>query len=576
MTAARMPRRWTLAALALALAACDGEGAADGGLDAAAPAGDAGPDAQVTDAQVTDAAPPDGAAPPDAGPGVETVEVSHAREIRGVWIATVYNINWPSSSRLDAAAQRAELDGLLDTARAAGMNSVFLQVRAESDAFYRSELEPWSRFLTGTPGRDPGWDPLAYAVDAAHARGLELHAWMNPYRALVSGEPSAAASTHIVNARPDLVVRYGSLHWMDPGNPEGRAHVLAVIRDVLTRYDLDGLHFDDYFYPYPESGVAFPDDATFAAYGGGLSRPDWRRQNVNTMVREVHELVRAVRPDVRFGISPFGIYRPDMPPGIRGLDQYAALFADPLAWMEGGHVDYIAPQLYWPTTQTAQDYARLLEWWSERADATGRTLVVGNYLAQLGSSAAWSLEEIRTQLRLVRDEPRAHGNIQYHIGPITTDRMGVRAALAAHHATPAATPALVDRGPAPSPPGVTVAGSQVTLTGEGRCFAAYREVGGAFRIERLIFASSATLSRGRWAISRIARDGTESRGVVVTIADGGEPPPEGMACTHSFGGRYAHTACSASYQCCDGAWRMRTEGCGACRCVEESGSVGCE
>jgi len=561
--------------LALLLASCgsssddvDAGGGSDAstpppGTDAGDPSGDGGVPTGV-----------------DAGDGVEVVDVSHDREVRGVWIATVYNINWPSRSGLSADAQRAELDALLDVAADAGMNSVFMQVRAESDAFYASELEPWSRFLTGTSGGDPGWDPLAHAIDAAHARGLELHAWMNPYRALVSGGPSTAASSHIVNARPELVVRYGDLHWIDPGNPDGRAHTLAVIRDVLERYDIDGLHFDDYFYPYPESGVAFPDDASYAAHGDGLARDDWRRRNVNEMVAAVHALVREVAPDVRFGISPFGIYRPGMPAGIRGLDQYAALFADPIAWMEAGTVDYIAPQLYWPTTRAAQDYALLLDWWAAEADATGVDLLVGNYLAQLGSSSEWPLSEIRTQLELVRADDRAAGNIQYHIDPIVEDRMGAADLLRGHHAVPATTPPIPGATDGPGLPGVTVTGADVALAGDGRCFAIYRDEGGAWIIDRLVFGDATRLYRGRWAVSLVARNGLESRGVVIDVEEGDptDPPvdpPMGAGCDHSFGGRYAHTACSASYQCCDGAWQMLPGGCGACLCVEESGMTGC-
>ncbi|MCA9609827.1 MAG: family 10 glycosylhydrolase, partial [Myxococcales bacterium] len=233
------------ALLSFVLTACGGSAPLDAGFDAFVP------DACDCDAAAFTDAGPDAMVRPDAGPDVETVDVSHAREVRGVWIASVYNINWPSRSGLSGDAQRAELDHLLDVAAGAGMNAVFLQIRAESDAFYASALEPWSRFLTGTSGGDPGWDPLDYAIGAAHARGLELHAWMNPYRALVSGDGASAAATHVVNAHPELVVRYGDLHWIDPGHPDGQAHVLAVIRDVLTRYAIDGLHFDDYFYPYP-------------------------------------------------------------------------------------------------------------------------------------------------------------------------------------------------------------------------------------------------------------------------------------------------------------------------------------
>jgi len=489
--------------LVLALLGC---GPAATVRDAAAPP-DASADASSIDASI-DAA---------SVPPVETVAVSHDREVRGVWIATVWNINWPSSSSLEPSEQRAELNALLDRAQEAGMNAVFMQVRAESDAFYRSELEPWSRFLTGTQGSDPGWDPLAEAIEAAHVRGLELHAWMNPYRALVSPDRSVAAPNHIANAHPEQVVSYGNLLWIDPGNPGGRAHTLAVIRDVLERYDIDGLHFDDYFYPYPEDGLAFPDEASFAAYDGPLARDDWRRDNVNRMVAAVHELVREVRPDVRFGISPFGIYRPGMPEGIRGLDPWAQLYADPLAWMQAETVDYVAPQLYWPTTQTAQDYARLLTWWSEQASLTGRHLLIGNYLAQLGSSSAWSIDEIGAQLRLVREESRAQGNIQYHIGPIMENRSGVLDVLQDHHSRPAATPPIPGATDAPELPAVTVAGTELTMSGDGRCFALYREVAGAFELERLVFGDRVTLAPGRWAVSLVARNGLESRGVVFEI-----------------------------------------------------------
>lgn len=543
----------------------DASPVADAGRDASAP--DAGPDAQ----------------PPPA----DTAVVAHPRELRGAWIATVWNINWPSRTGLSAAAQRAELEGLFDAARASGLNAIFLQIRAESDAFYDSPHEPWSRFLTGTQGADPGYDPLAFAIEAAHARGLELHAWLNPYRALTTSDTSVASAGHVVNARPGMVRRYGNYHWIDPGSDEGLAHTLTVIRDVLERYDVDGIHFDDYFYPYPESGWSFDDDATYAAYrsgGGALERDDWRRENVHRMVRAVHELVESLRPDVRFGISPFGIYRPGMPEGIRGLDPYDALFADPMRWMQEGWLDYVAPQLYWPTTRSGQAYDRLLAWWADRAAEHGRTLFIGNYTAQLGSATEWSVEELRTQVSLTQAEPDAAGNIHYHIEPLDEDRLGFASMLADEfYARPAATPALVDATGAVPTPLVTVDGADVTVTGPDdlRHFAAYREQDGAWRLERLVPAATATFTlwRGRWAISAIDRAGLESLGRTVEVEVGDPPtdppPPAGASCVHSFGGRYAHTACSASYQCCDGAWRMIADGCGGCLCVEETGETGC-
>ncbi|MFK7987249.1 MAG: glycoside hydrolase family 10 protein [Sandaracinaceae bacterium] len=525
----------------------------------------------------------------DAGqPGIAAM---HDRDVRGVWIATVFNINWPSRTGLSAEAQQAELIALLDAAEEAGANAVFFQARAEADAFYRSELEPFSRFLTGTQGGDPGYDPLSFVIDAAHARGLELHVWMNPYRAFASADASGTSAAHVTRAQPEIVRTYGTNHWIDPGSDAGRAHTLAVIRDVLNRYDVDGLHFDDYFYPYPAGGQAFDDDVTYSAYtaaGGTLERDDWRRDNVHQMVEAVHTLVREIRPDVRFGISPFGIYRPGMPEGIVGLDPVAELYADPLRWMTEGWVDYIAPQLYWPTTRTGQAFERLLDWWADRAMETGRWLLVGHYTAQLDSASDWSRSEFETQLALVRGarDRRTRGSIHYHLGPIVEDRSGIATYLRdTHHAEPAATPPLVDAvGPAPSPPTVSVDEADVLWSApDERHLAAYEETDAGLRLRRLFPAGAGrgTLSRGSWVLTLIDRQGLEGRGTRVQIDAEGpvdpppDPPPTGASCTHSFGGTYAHGACSASYQCCDGAWRMGTDVCGACVCVETSGNTGC-
>ena len=567
-----------VALFALGCPAPSGDDAGDGSDSSADSAiTDAGGPDTLDDARVDSATPP-------------TADVSHERELRGVWIATVFNINWPSAPGLSADAQRAELLALFDAADRAGANAVFLQVRAEADAFYPSTLEPWSRFLTGTMGVDPGYDPLRFAIDEAHARGLELHAWINPYRALATASLSVASSDHVTQAHPELTVPYGSFHWFDPGRDDGLAHTLAVIEDVLSRYDdLDGLHFDDYFYPYPESGVTFADATSYSAYqasGGALSRDDWRRDNVHRMVRAVYDVVARVRPSARFGISPFGIYRPGMPPGISGLDQYATLYSDPLEWMEQGWLDYIAPQLYWPTTQTAQAYEVLLDWWAARAVEHGRTLFIGNFLARLGSSSAWTLDEVRTQIALTQGarDRNTLGNILYHVGPLRSNQAGVRDLIAAElWDAPAASPALVDAsGPAPSVPSGTVDGPDVLVTPSSslRYWAAYRDEGGSWQLEVLAPATTnrITLWRGRWALSAIDRSGLESAGVVIDIAEGdppGPPPPTGASCVHSFGGSYAHTACSASYQCCDGTWRTRDTGCGACLCVEETGNIGC-
>lgn len=520
---------------------------------------------------------PESPGAPDASggaDGVNTVAVSHPREVRGTWIATVSRLNWPSST--SAAAQRAELISILDAAQRAGINTIFFQVRPEADAVYRSELEPWSRYLTGTQGGDPGYDPLEFAIEECHRRGLELHAWLNPYRAR-AGNVGASAPNHVINRIPQAVVTYGNLRWLDPGHPAAFDHTLAVIEDLLARYDLDGLHFDDYFYPYPQSGVTFDDNATYAAYGGGMSRADWRRDNVNRMVRAVSEAVRTRRPDVRWGISPFGIYRPGMPEGVVGLDQYAVLYADPLRWMEEGWVEYIAPQLYWATTSSGQPYRSLLAWWDARAADAGRTLLVGN-----SGDNQFSLAEYRAEMDAVRDDARqaTRGAIWWSVRAIGNGSSGLASMLAnEYYDRPAATPPLADAsGEPPAPPTLEVNEGTVRITAPAermRSWAVYRQDGDAWVLDRLVPAATTTfdLPDGTWAISAIDRSGLESLGVIVE-GMGEAQEPSGASCTHSYDGIYADKACSASYQCCDGTWRDRGA-CGACACVEETGTMGC-
>ncbi len=461
--------------------------------------------------------------PPDTSDPRELVTVSHARELRGVWVATVFNINFPSRTGLSVEAQQDELVALIEGLANNGYNAMFFQVRPEGDALYRSELEPWSRFLTGTQGEDPGWDPLAFAIEQSHTRGIELHAWLNPYRAKVSTR-SSLATGHMAQRFPEHAHVYGSNVWMDPASRDVQDHTLAVVRDIVTRYDVDGVHLDDYFYPYPQD-TAFPDGATYAAYqagGGTLERNDWRRDNVNQMVRRLDETVRDADPNVRFGISPFGIYRPGMPAGIRGLDQYDAIFADPVLWMNEGWLDYLAPQLYWPTTQAAQAYEPLLDWWVDQA--AGETWIIpGNYLSELGSEPKWSREEFIEEVRLGRDRPGAPGNIFFHSGPIMENRLGITDALrSTFYQDPVALPVMVSaRGETMAPPDLDMEGASASLShrGDPRHYAVYRAEGAGFIFDRLTLGSTTavTLASGRWAISAIDRRGVESQGVVVTV-----------------------------------------------------------
>lgn len=465
-------------------------------------------------------------APRDAGPTL--VAVSHEREFRAAWVATVYNIDWPSRVGLSTSAAQSELAGIVDVAERNGLNALVFQVRPEGDAFYRSTLEPWSRFMTGRQGGDPGWDPLEYLVQRAHARNIEVHAWFNPYRAKSSAS-SAAVRPHIAVTNPEAVVPYDGALWMDPSRAVVQERTLAVIRDVATRYAVDGVHFDDYFYPYPEAGMPFPDSAQYDRYramGGALSLGDWRRDNVNTLVRRASEALSGERPDLRFGISPFGIYRPGMPAGITGLDAYASIYCDAPLWMSRGWVDYLSPQLYWPSTQTAQAYGALIQWWAGLT-RDGRSIFAGNSLSRLGSTSAWTVAEVQRQMELTRAQRSrgARGNVFFTIDELRTNRMGVADMLRTRFfSTPALTPPLgARRGDSVAPPSVTVSARTITLShparGGLRSWVVYRREGGAFTIDRIVPAttSAVTLAAGEWAVSAASRAGVESQGVVVTL-----------------------------------------------------------
>ncbi len=351
---------------------------------------------------------------------VPTAEVNPPqpkREFRGVWIATVDNIDWPSRNDLSTAEQKAELIALLDRARQLKLNAIIFQVRPQCDALYPSTLEPWSEFLTGQMGKapNPAWDPLKFAIDEAHARGMELHAWFNPYRALHPAAKGPVSANHISKTKPSLVRQYGKYLWLDPGEREVQDHSLAVIMDVVKRYDIDGVHLDDYFYPYPEKNsqgqdVDFPDDASWRKFGVAtkLARDDWRRENANLFIRRLHQAIQAEKPWVKFGISPFGIWRPGHPPQIKGFDQYAKLYADARKWLVNGWVDYFAPQLYWPIDQPAQSFPVLLDWWNKQ-NPKQRHIWPGLAISRL--SEGWKADEIIRQVNLAQKQPVSAGQI---------------------------------------------------------------------------------------------------------------------------------------------------------------------
>jgi uncharacterized lipoprotein YddW (UPF0748 family) len=367
------------------------------------------------------------------------------REFRGAWIATVANTDWPSQPGLPVAQQQAELISLLDRAAQRHFNAVFFQVRSVGDAFYSSSIEPWSEYLTGVQGRapQPYYDPLAFAVAEAHKRGLELHAWFNPFRAGHPQAKSPPAPNHIVRALPELVRHYREQIWLDPGEPAVQARAQAVVLDVVRRYDVDGVVMDDYFYPYPEKNALgltldFPDEASWKRYGAstGMSRNDWRRDNVNRFVFKLSQSIKAVKPWVQFGVSPFGIWRPKNPAQIAGLDAYDKIYADARKWLAGGWVDYLAPQLYWPVEAPAQSFPVLFDWWRAQ-NIRGRHIWPALEDANVGPKFA--VGEIPRQVQIVR-QAYDPGVVHFHLRSVL-DNPALAAAVSAQYALPALVPA---------------------------------------------------------------------------------------------------------------------------------------
>jgi uncharacterized lipoprotein YddW (UPF0748 family) len=380
------------------------------------------------------------------------------RECRGVWIATVANIDWPSKPGLSTAQQKAELILLLNRAAELKLNAVIFQVRPACDAMYESKIEPWSEYLTGVMGKspEPFYDPLAFAVQEAHQRGMELHAWFNPYRALHKSHSGKISANHISKTHPELVRSYGEYLWLDPGEHEVQEYSLRVVMDVVKRYDIDGVQFDDYFYPDPsEVNRDFPDLASWKKYGasGKLNRGDWRRENVNAFISRVYSSIKAAKPWVKFGVAPFGIWRPGDPPQITGSDAYNKFYADSRKWLVNGWLDYFSPQLYWRIEQKEQSFPVLLNWWAQQ-NSRHRNLWPGLSSAY-SLSQQWDSREIPEQIRLIRKQPGADGYIFYNASSLLTNsprgdvlRRTLQTSLNAQPALIPASPWLGDTLPA--------------------------------------------------------------------------------------------------------------------------------
>jgi uncharacterized lipoprotein YddW (UPF0748 family) len=340
-------------------------------------------------------------------------------EFRAAWVATVDNIDWPSKGNYDSDNQKKEFLELLDMHKRNGMNAVIVQVRPATDAFYPSEFEPWSEWLTGKQGRAPSpyYDPLEFMIEETHKRGMEFHAWCNPYRAEFNVGASSIAPNHITRTHPEWFLKYGDKRYFDPGNKEGQEFVVKVIRDIVHRYKIDGMHFDDYFYPYRITGKEFPDEPSFQRYGNGMARDDWRRSNTDSIILKLSTAIKEEKKQCRFGISPFGVWRnqdkdPEGSATKAGVTNYDDLYADILLWLRNGWIDYVAPQLYWEFGHKAAPYEILLDWWSKHT--YGKHCYIGLGIYRARSNAAWKDSTLLPrQITALRNTPNIQGAIYF-------------------------------------------------------------------------------------------------------------------------------------------------------------------
>ncbi len=370
-------------------------------------------------------------------------------EFRGVWVATVSNIDWPSKKNLSVSEQKEEFIRLVEMHQRNGMNALIVQVRPAADAVYPSPFEPWSEFLTGTQGLAPApyYDPLAFMISETHKRGMEFHAWLNPYRAVFNMRSSSIASNHLTKTNPELFLVYGDKKYFNPGLPQVRQHTVKVVEDLVKRYDIDGVHIDDYFYPYRISGKEFPDEKEYRIYGKGMKKDDWRRSNCDSVIYELYHAIKAIKPKLRFGVSPFGIWRnrSQDPMGSEtkgGQTNYDDLYADILLWLKKGWIDYVVPQLYWERGHKLADYDVLLKWWNDHA--YGKDLYIGHGIYRAGSNAAWrSPGEIPQEIRELRKYNTTQGSIYFNSKVFEKNPNGWNDSLRNHYYRyPALVPAM--------------------------------------------------------------------------------------------------------------------------------------
>lgn len=366
-----------------------------------------------------------------------TLAENPKREFRAVWVATVANIDWPSRKGLSSDLQKQEFIDILNQVKQNNLNAVIVQIRPCADAFYDSENENWSRYLSGTQGQPPSpyYDPLTFMIEEAHKRCIEFHAWFNPYRALIDASKNPNTPDHITWKHPEWFINYGGKKYFDPGLPEVRNYFSQVVLDVVKRYNIDAVHFDDYFYPYRIAHTEFGDARSFAKYGSEFSnKEDWRRNNVNILVKDLSKKIKVTKPYVKFGISPFGVWRnqnkdPQGSATTAGQTNYDDLYADIVLWLKEGWIDYVLPQLYWENGHKAADYQTLIQWWSEKS--FGKHVYIGHGIYQLGSSKpVWkSLTEITKQINQVRTTENIQGSSFYSANALMKNKLGINAEM---------------------------------------------------------------------------------------------------------------------------------------------------
>ena len=378
---------------------------------------------------------------------VQTGSAYPKREFRAAWIQSVNG----QFRGMPTEKLKQNLIGQLNSLQKAGINAIIFQVRPEADALYASRLEPWSRFLTGVQGKapEPYWDPMQFMIDECHKRGMEFHAWINPYRTKTTLK-SELAPNHVYNIHPEWFVTYGDQLYFDPALPESRRHICMVVSDIVSRYDVDAVHMDDYFYPYPIKGKDFPDDASFARFGGGFSnKGDWRRSNVNVLIKKLHETIREIKPWVKFGVSPFGIYRNESSDPLgsktKGLQNYDDLYADVLLWAREGWIDYNIPQIYWHIGHPVADYETLVKWWARNTE--NRPLFIGQSVMNTVQNADPknpSINQLPRKMALQRAYQTIGGSCQWPASAVVENAGKYRDALIAEYHTYPALPPVFD------------------------------------------------------------------------------------------------------------------------------------